>query len=113
MVFKEPDGKPKPYESKHSNGTHKGTVDVTGSLTVDLGIGHGGFAAIACFADEPGDADDVARLSCANNDDGTFTITVKDLVLSEAAPNTVGWATSASAYSVSFIAIEEDAADQS
>lgn len=106
-----PDGKPFPYQSKHNDDLHHATLEVTGSLRVDLGIGHDNFDVCVSFAtDAGGAAADVGRVRASKNTDGSFDIVVEDLVLTEGTPNTIDWAVSSTLVNVTFIAIASDGA---
>jgi hypothetical protein len=109
--FKTADGRVLPYQNKHHNLLHSGIVAVTGALTVDLGIDHANFDVVVSFAEEPGNADDVARVACVKGaDPGTFTISVKDLVLDASATPLITWLDAAVPYNISFFAIASDSA---
>jgi hypothetical protein len=77
-MAREVSARPKAYESKFLPNLHTGTVEVTGSETVDLGLGHDNFEVFLSPGEGLEDLDLSVEILDEEGSQGSFTITVEE-----------------------------------
>lgn len=99
---------PRPWQSKHDPLLHTGIVSVTGSLVVDLGIGHNNFVPVVSLqASTAGGANAASEQSWAYGPQpGQFTI----YTWKATAAGTTTLIAATAAANVSFIAVADGSA---